>query len=82
MSGLGKLPRKYSMNQKTLQELPTGERLSGPETYKKIMRFFTSREITPSSLRGKAVERRDEMYRKVRGTKIINTKRMISTGWT
>ena len=70
LSGLGKLPLEHNRNQKTLPELPTGETLSGPETYKKIMRFFTSREITPSSLREKAFRRLNEMYTQVRGTKI------------
>ena len=72
-SGLGILPLHYVPigGELALKRLPTGERLSGPETYKTIMRLFTRLEITPPRLREKAVTRLNEMYRKVRGTQGI-----------
>ena len=72
LSGLGKLPLNFKFYDDTadpstpaLQELPTGEKLSGATTYETLMPFFTTLEITPTELRQKAVTRRDELYRQV-----------------
>lgn len=65
MSGLGKLPLRYFIKKKTLQKLPNGQRLSGARTYQRLMRFFTTMDVSPAQLRTKAVGRLSELYRKV-----------------
>ncbi|RMX39595.1 hypothetical protein pdam_00004022, partial [Pocillopora damicornis] len=65
LSGLGKLPLRYFIKKETLQKLPNGQRLSGARTYQRLMRFFTTMDVSPAQLRTKAVGRLSELYRKV-----------------
>ena len=72
-SGLQKLPLAYGYkdgqadtNIVATQELPTGQRLEGQNTYKLLMRFFTTFAITPEELREKAQNRLDELLPQVR----------------
>lgn len=65
LSGLGKLPLRYFVKEKTLQKLPNGQRLNGARTYQRLMRFFTTMDVSPAQLRTKAVGRLSELYRKV-----------------
>jgi len=67
-SGLQKLPLSYGYKDEladtsivTTKELPTGEQLEGKNTYKSLMRFFTTFDITPEVLREKAQKRLDEL---------------------
>ena len=71
-SGLEKLPLTYGYrdnqedtNIKTTKELPTGQPLEGKNTYKSLMRFFTTFDITPEVLREKAQKRLDELLPQV-----------------
>ena len=72
-SGLEKLPLLYTYKKDgtpntdnpTTQELPTREKLQGKDTYKKLMRFFTTFDITPEQLREKGVKRLNGLYEEV-----------------
>lgn len=72
-SGLQKLPLAYTYakdgsvntNIETTQELPNGQKLKGENTYKSLMRFFTTFDITPEKLREKAQKRLDELLPQV-----------------
>jgi len=71
-SGLQKLPLSYGYKDEladtsivTTKELPTGEQLEGKNTYKSLMRFFTTFDITPEVLREKAQKRLDELLPQV-----------------
>lgn len=72
-NGLGSLPLsaviqnhdQFDSSLPAIQRLPTGEMLRGPTTYKNLMRYYTTLEITPDDLRKRAVSRRDELYRQV-----------------
>lgn len=69
VSGLEKLPLSYvyknlvaDTNQPAMQKLPTNEPLQGSDTYKSLMRFFTTFDITPEKLRKMTQERLNELY--------------------
>ena len=71
-SGLQKLPLEYGYknnlrdpNIATTQRLPNGQQLEGTNTYKLLMRFFTTFDITPEELREKAQKRLDELLPQV-----------------
>ena len=71
-SGLQKLPLSYAYKNlaadtsiPTTKKLPTGESLKGSDTYKSLMRYFTTFDITPEQLRKKTQERLDELYPQV-----------------
>lgn len=72
--GLGSLPLgavihdhdQFDLNLPAIQRLPTGEMLHGRTTYQNLMRYYTTLEITPEDLRGRAVSRRDDLFRQVR----------------
>ena len=71
-SGLEKLPLSYGYDGEvtntsiiTTKELPTGEKLQGKDTYRSLMRFFTTFDITPEELREKAEKRLNELYKQV-----------------
>lgn len=72
VSGLKKLPLSYvyknlaaDTNQPAMQKLPTNEPLQGSDTYKSLMRFFTTFNITAEKLRKKTQERLNELYPQV-----------------
>lgn len=77
-SGLEKLPLTYGYNKDgsantsivATKELPTGEKLEGKNTYKSLMRFFTTFDITPEQLREKCKERLEILLKQVILTKI------------
>lgn len=69
-NGLGSLPLKVVFyedladpSQLAKQRLPTGEGLSGSQTYQNLMRFFTTLNITALELRDKAMTRLNELYK-------------------
>ena len=71
-SGLQKLPLVYAYkndlpdtSKVTTQSLPNGKLLDGTNTYKLLMRFFTTFDITPEELREKAQKRLDELLLQV-----------------
>ena len=71
-SGLEKLPLAYGYkdgsadtNIVATQRLPNGQRLEGRNSYKSLMRFFTTFDITPEVLREKAQKRLDELLPQV-----------------
>ena len=71
-SGLAKLPLAYGYkdgsadtNIVATQRLPNGQQLVGKDTYKSLMRFFTTFDITPEDLREKAQKRLDELLSQV-----------------
>lgn len=72
VSGLKKLPLPYvyknlaaDTNQPAMQKLLTNEPLQGSDTYKSLMRFFTTFNITAEKLRKKTQERLNELYPQV-----------------
>ncbi len=72
-SGLEKLPLTYGYNKdgsantsiEATKELPTGEKLVGTNTYKSLMRFYTTFDITPEQLREKSEQRLENLLEQV-----------------
>ena len=70
--GLEKLPLPYGYKDgkadkaiAATQRLPNGQPLVGRNSYKSLMRFFTTFDITPEILREKAQKRLDELLPQV-----------------
>ena len=59
-------PGGWNLSIETIKKLPTGEDLKGSETYKYLMRCFTTFDITPAQLREKASKRLIDLYNMVR----------------
>lgn len=79
VSGLEKLPLSYvyknlaaDTNQPAMQKLPTNEPLQGSDTYKSLMRFFTTFDITPEKLRKMTQERLNELYPQVNFKSLVH----------
>ena len=71
-SGLERLPLTYGYKDgsadtsiEATKKLPNGRQLVGKDTYKSLMRFFTTFDITPEVLREKAQKRLDELLPQV-----------------
>ncbi|KAL9959510.1 hypothetical protein ACROYT_G032837 [Oculina patagonica] len=70
-SGLEKLPLTYGYNKDgaantsivATKELPTGEKLVGTNTYKSLMRYYTTFDITPEQLREKSEQRLEKLLK-------------------
>ena len=72
-SGLFNRPLKYvytngilNKSQPTVRKLPTGETISGPQTYASILSFFTTSDITPDEVYNKGWEMINKTYPQVR----------------
>jgi len=69
-SGLGSLPlQSIYINDKVAGQatgqLPTGEKLDGRETYKKLLAYYTSTDITADQIYDSGKELVDEIYPEV-----------------
>ncbi|KAK3717883.1 hypothetical protein QZH41_014887 [Actinostola sp. cb2023] len=70
-SGLGSLPLSYVYKNgnntgiKTTKELPTGEPLNGRETYKKIMPYFTTNDMSPDEVHDLGFKMLNKLYPEV-----------------
>ena len=73
-SGLSNLPLAYvytdgvpNVNQSTNRSLPTGESLSGRDTYLKFLEYFTTTQVTPEELSSNATSRLTQLFEEVSG---------------
>ena len=71
-SGLSNLPLEYvyvngkpNKAQKTTKQLPTGEKLNGKETYKRILSYFTTTDISPAEIFEEGKKQLDIFYTEV-----------------
>ena len=70
-SGLGSLPLAYvfvngsQTSTKTIQKLPTGEKLNGIDSYKKLLAHFTTTSQTPDEIFNLGKDMRDKLYSEV-----------------
>ena len=71
-SGLSNLPLDYvyvndvpDKNQPTTKKLPTGEKLNGKETYKKILSYFTTTDISAEQIYEEGRRQLDYFYSEV-----------------
>lgn len=70
-TGLGSLPLAYvfvngsQTNTKTTQELPTGEKLNGKDSYKRLLAHFTTTSQTPDEIYNLGKDMRDKLYSEV-----------------
>ena len=72
-AGLKKMPRPYVYSEQTgrwtsvptTPRLPSGEELVGSESYKSLMRFFTTFNISTEELKRKAWERLHDLHNQV-----------------
>ena len=85
-SGLEKMPLPYvyknsgaDTDQKATGKLPTGETLQGGDTYKSLMRFFTTFDITPEQLRKETQERLNKLYPQVIFKSLVHNSISLAT---
>ena len=72
-AGLQKMPLPYVYSEQlgawtnvpTTPKLPSGEELVGSKSYKSLMRFFTTFDISPEKLKRKAWERLYDLHNQV-----------------
>lgn len=70
-TGLGSLPLAYvfvngsQTSTTTTQRLPTGGKLNGKDSYKKILAHFTTNSQTPDEIYNLGKDMRDKLYSEV-----------------
>ncbi|XP_031569347.1 uncharacterized protein LOC116303878, partial [Actinia tenebrosa] len=81
-SGLGGLPVDYvytdskpDWKNRTTKTLPTGEVLNGTETYRMILSYFTTTDISPEEIYEEGMKQLDEFYTEIKKITKIYTKK-------
>lgn len=70
-TGLGSLPLAYvfvngsQTSKTTTQKLPTGEKLNGKDSYKKLLAYYTTTSQTPDEIYNLGKDMRDKLYSEV-----------------
>ena len=83
-SGLQSLPLDFiyyngkRTNERTTKKLPTGERLNGRKSYKRILSYFTTTDISGRELMKKGKEQQSLFYEQVNYKNSLYMKVMIS----